>query len=226
MNAAGYAVWLYGSHARGVPDCYSDLDILVAADRLMNIGEIERHVPLALNGASVSRYTWNELSRMAEYGSLFLHHLKLEAVPLYETPSHRGTLRRVLDELGDYGLAQRDLRGFQVVLDDVAEALDSKEEETYELAVLGTVIRHSTILGCWLLKQPSFGRLEPVSRFVRLRGIESLVEREFPDLYRYRLYTDGRLGRESLRKISGSRWLKRARLIVASVEELARERGR
>ena len=70
MNAAGYAVWLYGSHARGVPDCHSDLDILVAADHLTNIGEIERHVPLALNGASVSRYTWNEISGMAKYGSL------------------------------------------------------------------------------------------------------------------------------------------------------------
>ena len=226
MNAAGYAVWLYGSHARGVPDWHSDLDVLVAADHLTNIDEIKQHVPLALNGASVSRYTWNEISGMAKYGSLFLQHLKLEAFPLYETPSHRGTLRRLLDDLGDYRLAHRDLRGFQAVLDDVAEALDSTEEETYELAVLSTVIRHSTILGCWLLKQPSFGRLEPVLRFVGLRGIGSVVEREFPDLYRYRLYTDGRLGRESLRKLSGSRWLKRARLVVENVEELARERGR
>ena len=226
MNAAGYAIWLYGSHARGVPDCQSDLDILVAGDYPINFDEIQRHVPLALNDASVSHYAWNEIARMAEYGSLFLQHLKLEAIPLHETPSHRGNLRRVLDELGDYSLTQRDLRGFQAVLDDVAEALDSKHEETYELAVLGTVIRHSTILGCWLLKKPSFGRLEPVSRFVRMSGIESLVEKEFPDLYRYRLYTDGRAGRETLRRLSGSRWLKSARLVVAKVEELARERSR
>lgn len=224
MSAAGYAVWLYGSHARGVADSHSDLDILVAADDLTNISEIEGYVPFAMDGASVSRYTWNEITRMAEYGSLFLQHLKLEAVPLYETPSHRGILRGVLDELADYELAQRDLRGFQAVLVDVAEALDGKEEETYELAVLGTVIRHSTILGCWLLKQPSFGRLEPVSRFVGLRGIENVVESEFPDLYRYRLYTDGRVGRDSLPKLSGRRWLKRARHVVASVEELTRER--
>ena len=223
MNAAGHAVWLYGSHARGVPDCHSDLDILIVADHLMNINSIEQNIPLSLNGASVSRYTWDEITRMAEYGSLYLQHIKLEAVPLYESPSHRGSLRRVLDELGDYGFTQRDLEGFQVVLDDVAEALDSKEEETYELAVLGTVIRHSTILGCWLLKQPSFGRLEPVSRFVTLRDIDSLVEKDFPDLYRYRLYADGRIGREFLRKLSGYQWLEWARLVVANVEELARE---
>lgn len=226
MNAAGYAVWLYGSHARGVSDSYSDLDILVAEDLPTNINEIKRHIPLPSSGASVSRYTWNEISGMAKYGSLFLQHLKLEAYPLYETPSHQGMLRKLLNELGDYKFAQRDIIGFQTVLDDVAEALDSKEEETYELAVLGTVIRHSTILGCWLLKQPSFGRLEPVSRFVKLRGIKYLVEKEFPYLYRYRLYTDGRLGRESLPKLSGSRWLERARLVIANVEELGRERGR
>lgn len=225
MNATGYAVWLYGSHARGVSDCFSDLDIFVAADRSMNIDEIGRHLPLTLNAASVSRYSWKEISRMAEYGSLFLQHLKLEAVPLYETPSHRGTLRKVLDGLGDYRLAQRDLRGFQTVLDDVAEALNNGEDETYELAVLGTVLRHSTILGCWLLKQPSFGRLDPVRRFGRSRGIGSLVEKEFADLYHYRLYADGRLGRESLRKLSRSQWLRTARHVVASVEELVRERG-
>jgi len=222
MNV-GHAIWLYGSHARGVPDCDSDLDILVVADHLMHIGDIQQHVPLTLNGASVSRYTWDEIARMAEYGSLFLQHLKLEAVPLHESPSHRGSLRRVLDELGDYKRVQRDINGFHAVLDDVEEALDGKEVETYELAVLGTVIRHSTILGCWLLKQPEFGRLQPVTRFVNLRGIEILVETDFPDLYRYRLYIDGRIGGGYLRKFSGRRWLERARLVVASVEELARE---
>lgn len=226
MNTAGYAVWLYGSHARGVPDLHSDLDIFVAADRVVNINEIKQHVPLALNDASVSHYTWNEISGMAKYGSLFLQHLKLEAFPLYETPTHKGTLRSLLDDLGDYRLAYRDIRGFQTVLDDVAESLESIDEETYELAVLGTVIRHSTILGCWLLKQPCFGRHEPVSHFVRMRSIDSVVEKEFPDLYLYRLYIDGRLKGSSLRKLSGNQWLKRARLVVSKVEEMAHERGR
>lgn len=222
MNADGHAIWLYGSHARGIPDCHSDLDILVVAEHSMNLGEIQQHVPLASNGASVSHYSWDEIARMARYGSLFLQHLKLEAVPLHESPSRRGSLRRVLVELGDYRLAQRDLRGFHAVVDDVAEALDCNEEETYELAVLATVIRHSTILGCWLLKQPVFGRVEPVSRFVKLRGLGSLVEKDFPDLYRYRLYIDGRIGREHLSNLSGRQWLEIARRVVESVEDLAR----
>lgn len=223
MNTPGYAVWLYGSHARGVADCHSDLDILVAGDHLPNNSEVRRHFPWASDHASVSHYAWHEIEQMAEYGSLFLQHLRLEAIPIYETPSHRGNLQRVLNGLGDYRLAERDLRGFRAVLDDVAEALDSESEETYELAVLGTVIRHATILGCWLLKQPSFGRLEPVSSFVNKSDLDQLIEKEFQELYSYRLYIDGRVEREALGELSARQWLERARQVVKKVEGLALE---
>ena len=220
MSDAGYAIWLYGSHARGVADSHSDLDIFVATSDLKSVDEIEDNAFLARTGASLSVYTWNEITRMAEYGSLFLQHLKLEAILLHESASHCGTLRKMLDHLPDYRLATRDLKGFKVVINDVSESLDCDGEEAYELAVLGAVVRHSTILGCWLLNQPSFGRHEPVSRFVGLRGIDCAVEKEFPDLYSYRLYADGRIGKECLKSVSAARWLSRARHIVASVEEL------
>ncbi len=226
MSDTGYAIWLYGSHARGVTDADSDLDIFVTTSEMASSKKIEDMASQAWPGASLSIYTWDEITRMAEYGSLFLQHLKLEAIPLHESPSHRGVLRRILDGLPDYSLAARDVDGFNVVLEDVGEALDHDGLETYELAVLGTVIRHSSILGCWLLNQPTFGRLEPVSRFVDLRGIECTVEREFPDLYSYRLYADGRVGKEYLNKVPAMRWLARARNIVASVEELTSERDR
>ena len=224
MNSSPYAVWLYGSHARGVVDSCSDLDILVATDALTHIDEIHGNVPVELNGASLTVYSWNEIRLMADYGSLFLQHLKLEGVPLYESPSHRGNLRGLLDNIVDYKHARRDIRGFKVVLEDVAEALSFGGQEKYELSVLATIIRHSTILGCWLLNRPSFGRLEPVSRFVSARNIESVVGREFPDLYGYRLFADGRVGRDCLQEVSVNQWLKRARDVVESVEDLTRER--
>ena len=225
MNGTGYAIWLYGSHARGVADSHSDLDVLVAKDDFTSIDNINSSDLFERRGATLSVYTWDEIMRMAEYGSLFLQHLKLEGIPIYETPSYRGYLRKILNQLADYTLAMRDLRGFNVVLDDVEESLDNDGEEIYELSVLGTVIRHSTILGCWLLNRPSFGRLDPVSLFVRLRGIDCAVEREFPELYSFRLFADGRIGKENLRNVSATRWLNRARHIVAKVGELTNERN-
>lgn len=223
MNSSPCAVWLYGSHARGIVDSRSDLDILVATDASKSMGEIQANVSKDINGASLTTYSWNEIRQMAEYGSLFLQHLKLEAFPLYESASHRGTLRRVLDDMGDYKHARRDIRGFKVVLEDVVEALGSGGSERYELSVLATIVRHSAILGCWLLNQPSFGRLEPVSHFAAFRNLESVVGTEFPQLYDYRLYADGRVGSNCLRAISGGRWLYRARDVVESVEELTHE---
>ena len=98
-------------------------------------------------------------------------------------------------------------------------------QKEYELSVLATVIRHSSILGCWLLNRPSFGRLEPVSCFISSQNIESVVGGEFPILYDYRLYADGRVERECLQEISVSGWQKGASDVVESVEELTRERN-
>ena len=161
---------------------------------------------------------------MAAYGSLFLQHLRLEAVPLYESTGSGGFLRSILDNLGDYALAHRDVRGFEVVLDDTEEALAGNAQDRYELAVLGTVIRHCSILGCWLLNKPSFARVEPVARLVSRCGLREEIAAEFGDLYRHRLYIDGRVGPAALRSLPAIAWLSRAWEVVKTVKEMAHAR--
>ena len=161
---------------------------------------------------------------MAAYGSLFLQHLRLEAVPLYESTGSEGFLRSLLDNLGDYALAHRDVSGFEVVLDDTEEAASGNDQDRYELAVLGTVIRHCSILGCWLLRKPSFARVEPVARLVSQCGLREEIAAEFEDLYRHRLYIDGRVGPAALRPSSAMAWLSRAREMVQTVKEIAHAR--
>lgn len=213
-------MWLYGSHARGQQDQVSDQDILVISDLDVGFECLHPILPVSSNETSISRYTWKEIKGMAAYGSLFLQHLRIEAAPLYESASNEGLLRSILDNLGDYTLADRDVRGFEVVLEDAEEAINENGQNNFELAVIGTVIRHSSILGCWLLKNPSFARTEPVTRFISLCGLSAEIASEFDNLYRYRLYIYGRIAAKHLQPISAMAWLLRAQLIVQAVKEL------
>ena len=223
MTPTGYAIWFYGSHARGVADRISDLDVLVISNSGIRMPELQRRVPLSLDNAAISRYTWTETERMAECGSLFLHHIRLEGVPLYESPDQTGSLARMLNGMGQYVFAARDIRGFQQVLDDVAESLRSNTLELFEYAVLGTLIRHSSILGCWLLGTPEFGRYEAVTKFVRLRNLRPDIAQDFPELYQYRLYCEHRVKTPGVCTVSLTDWLTRAHRLVHSLSELADE---
>ena len=220
MTETGLAIWLYGSHARGVTDDRSDIDILIVGGANAYFGGIRPRISVPLNGTSISYYTWEEIHGMSAYGSLFLHHLSLEAYPLYESSACRGVLRSILTNIKDYEHVERDLVGFRTVLDDVEEELETDRTKFFELAVLGTVIRHCSILGCWLIDTPCFGRVEPVNALVCSRGLDYRIAKGFPDLYQYRLYMDQRVQRSSLPKLKPSDWARRAREGVGEVEGL------
>ena len=215
----GWAVWEYGSVARGDADRLSDFDVLVVGPETGELGAVVSAAGLGCHEASISRYSWSEIAGMAAYGSLFLHHVRLEGRPLYENDACRGRLRTVLDELGEYTLARRDVQGFKTVLGDVAESLRYGGAKAFELSVLGTVIRHGAILGCWLLGNPTFGRLAPVESFAAAAGL-AVNMADFERLYMYRLYCDGRLQRSTLRPVAAEVWLHRAQRLVEGLEDI------
>ena len=225
-NLPECAVWLYGSHSRGDADAESDIDLFVASDEdippeAINVGAFRLRSP-----GSVSRYSWSEVEGMAAYGSLFLHHIRLEGCPLYEASSQEGRLGGILSRMSGYRLAERDLRGFRAVLEDVARSLGSGGAEIFELSVLGTVLRHASILGCWLLGRPSFGRTTPVDRFVTYTGLPSSISRGFREFYRFRLFVEGRLQKGMLpRQPASAVWLSRAREVVDCMEAVKNDRG-
>ena len=217
--SSGNAIWLYGSSARGDGDHLSDLDVLL-------VGPGGRSTAVTVDRAfgrrsvAVSRYSWSEIRHMASYGSLFLHHVRLEGRVVDEEACCEGELRRILDGLGEYTRAGKDVAAFTTVLADVRESLAHGDVVAYELGVLATVLRHAAILGCWLIGEPRFGRVAPVEQYARARGLDRCAFEGFLELYKYRLYLDGRTDQRDLAPVCIQGWLGRAECLIASLGEL------
>jgi len=218
ISSPAFASWLYGSHARGDADELSDIDVLVISDSVDDNIDIESLDP-SFRTASVTRYTWIELAGMVESGSLFLRHLQMEGRPLIESPRVKGRLSAALARLGRYRFASRDVQGFAQVLSDVKDSLSYEGSLVFELATLGTVVRHASILGCAIAGQHCFSRLEPVRRISGLWATPGKWDSDFEFLYQYRLYADGRLSEPPPSSVAlASQWYHRAGELVDQLQ--------
>ena len=214
-----YAIWLYGSHSRGVVDEFSDIDVLLVSESEL-CDSVVHDVFESPTGISISRYSWEEMERMTEYGSLFLRHVALEGRVVFETAQARGRLAKMLRSLGQYRLAWRDLAGFRTVVEDVGRSIAGGHASlVFESSTLGTVFRHACILGCALEGGYCFSRTEPVKRMISTLGLPFTWALEFPDLYLYRLYADGRAAMRQSPDIDFVwTWCRRTRLLLETLE--------
>lgn len=164
-------IWLYGSVARDAYTENSDLDILVLPRDAapFDLQPVIRGLPRR-EFCSVTSYSWDEVIRMAEYGSLFLVHLRSEGRLLHAEGSGRG-LEAILEELPPYTRARRELQGFAMTLDDGLENLREGGDVAFELGVAGRVIRHASILTCYLAGDPTFDRTTSITRAFGVSGL-------------------------------------------------------
>jgi Nucleotidyltransferase domain len=211
-------VWIYGSAARGDADDLSDVDLLVVAEP-----DEEVELPTAVGlkeSLSVSRYTWNEVAAMLDYGSLFLHHVKQEGRPLAEEEPPR--LRKLLAQLPPYKRADQELNSFAQVVDDVREAIEHDYSPQFELAVLATAARHAAILGCYLIDDPRFGRAEPFRVLLPRLGYSAAEIEHFERLYAYRVMEN----RDEIATVDArddvATWVFRVGTLIAQVRSLPR----
>jgi hypothetical protein len=192
------AVWLYGSVARGDPDAHSDIDVLVLSDgpALAPVRELVKRDSLAAqqlgcgSEVSIMQFTWKEVTQMASYGSLFLHHVNLEGRPLLTDDDGRSEL--LLRELAPYARGLDEMECFRAVLSDVKSSLDAEHSPVFELSVIATALRHAFILGCYVRGRPSFGRSAPFRQLTSELGRSSAFADELGRLYDFRLYQYGR----------------------------------
>ena len=184
------AVLLYGSYARGDADAHSDVDVLVVGPTTVAAAEIAPLLPVFCQGpVHISHYTWAELEAMSNYGSLFLHHVATEASGLQYEGDARAGLSALLMSLGPYQLAKRDLIGFRATVCDVEAGLQAGLPPCFELAVLGGVARHASVLGCYVAGKPTFGR-HSIARAAALLHLGAARD-DLEMAHRFRLFEAG-----------------------------------
>jgi hypothetical protein len=187
------AVLLYGSHARGDADAISDVDVIVVAPRQSEAVDISPLLPQSCKGIlHVSNYTWTEMEAMSLYGSLFLHHIATEAKGLRYEGNGRERLAELLRDLCRYRHPERDLIAFRTTISDAKKGLDLGLPPSFELAVVGGVARHASVLACYLAGTPTFGR-GSISAALRLFGM-SRDQTTLELAHRFRLFEEGQCG--------------------------------
>jgi Nucleotidyltransferase domain len=218
---AATSIWLYGSTARGDADRFSDIDVLVVSDT----GNWQRQLDVTVHevfGAEPQRlaplhFSWREIYSMAEYGSLFLHHLRLEGRDLSDEDGHLGQLLR---RLPSYRRAGHEVRAFRTVLKDVRLSIEGPHSPSFELSVVATALRHAFILGCYVSGQPDFGRVTPFQRLCPILGEPPRLEAELAALYEFRLYQHGRAAMPfTPNTVDVHRWLDKAETLLVAIQE-------
>jgi hypothetical protein len=96
---------------------------------------------------------------MRAYGSLYLHHIAEEGVPLRASGEDR--LGASLDALPRFSRASEDLIGFRAAYSEGMSSLEDGGWPDFECEVIATVARHAAILGAYCVGNPAFGREQP-----------------------------------------------------------------
>jgi hypothetical protein len=225
MNAPDLALVLYGSRAREDDDAYSDVDILCATESSEPIDASACAASAGFAGVEPSVYTWDELDSLHSDGSLFLVHLARDGRLITTQGNGHQRYAAAVTDLPPYVHIGRDLAGFATALDDARQELASGDGCTeFELSVVASVVRHASILGCFLLDEVDFGRYSAVSRFCSEAGLPEAVASSFPSLYAFRLAQDGRIEFPEFPPAGAIQsWLIDASLLVEEVRRVAGE---
>jgi hypothetical protein len=219
------AIWLYGSCARGDHDDLSDVDVLHigpanSPSKCLSFWRMSHK-------ATISYYRWDQIARMAAYGSLFLHHLRLEGRLVAEGSRVRGRFRGILDDLPRYRRVRQDLDAYRQAVADVKESLKCGGATAFELSVLATTLRHAAVLGCYVIGAPDFGRQSAIEKYTSATGLNVWTHDRIKFLIDYKLWSEGRASApaHAVLESSAGSVCDDVRAVITRVNEAARCNG-
>lgn len=216
---ADVIVAVYGSTARGDADSHSDLDVLILGDASLPLAQAA--IP---DGAHCSRYSWQEWLVMRSEGSVFLRHIAAESRVFWHAGDGLDRFKDSLVDLPSYKNVRRDIEAFKATLQSIESELTEDDCCIYfELNVLAMVVRHISILVCYLVGDVSFSRVASMRIAASATECAQGLAADFEELYDFRLAFQHRkerpVGIPSIPEIRS--WILEARALLASAEELA-----
>lgn len=153
------AVVLYGSHARGDADNYSDKDVCVFTKKYTPVDETQLTSFLPFLGGttlSLTTYCQNDLTAMLEYGSLFLWHIKLEGRLVHG----KEYLAPQLESLMPFQRHHAEIAYHAGIFDDLLNAATTPcMGNEFDLSLLFTIVRNTCMILAHKAGTPVFGRL-------------------------------------------------------------------
>lgn len=147
------AVTLFGSKARNDNDIYSDTDIFVLTENSADIEEISNSIKLIIKEANVSLYTIEIFEKMLQDGAMFLWHLKIEGKQIYnkyEIDLFKG--------LKPFNKFKDNFDLYRELFIEAKKSIFTNKINGYDLSMLFFVCRNVSLLTCFKINKPNFGR--------------------------------------------------------------------
>lgn len=192
---------LYGSMARKDYDLFSDKDVLILLENIdINEGLAFKNSLInnpARKNENFSLYCYDDFLRMAQKGSLFMWHLKLQGNIIY---SKNNIVEKIFIELQPYRNYAQDLKYYSELLGDVKNSSRIyKTRNEVDLALLFTIARNTCMLICFKYGTPRFGRSDA---YLKVKSVFEdklpISEGTYSDLRSWKLWNERAIIPENL----------------------------
>lgn len=179
MSAFATAEAIFGSASRGDSDVLSDRDVLIVDSDIRTLKQ--RQAVLEALGWSVASYTFSKLNTLVKNGSLFIQHLKDEAIILRDVG---GCLNSTLNTFQARKSYCRELRANARLADLIAAWPDSRAGALWAADMLYVTTRNFGIL--YLAEKGRY--VFSYSDILEALAEDGVVDRDaIPDLLKLRL---------------------------------------
>jgi len=180
------SIVLFGSKAREDEDDFSDVDIFllvedIPQDRISEIIDIIK-TRLPYNNIGISLYTLSSYKQLLREGSIFIWHLKLEGLIIYNK-----TNMDLFNKLAPFNKFNENYLLYKKLFINTKSSLQENGINEYDLSHLFFLCRNICLLTCFKLKNPTFGRMSVYEKLVEMVGFLPLSQENYIFLSKWRL---------------------------------------